>query len=176
MFKNWNESAKHIPTCLQIILCKHCLLHIRGLSWHYLYWILTVPTLPITWPGELSFKNGVFSGGLSGANTKHPHLKTFKGQYLLVRIYSWEPLTHPIGINGSDLYQRKACLSPCLVRSEPILRSELWKQHAALRKGVLARAWAPRNPASESVRIISHTQFPSQLHSLKAWDFCLYTI
>lgn len=43
----------------------------------------------------------------------HPALETFaKGPYLILRIYSWEPRTYPIGIEGSDLYQNKNLPQP----------------------------------------------------------------
>lgn len=57
-----------------------------------------------------------------------------------------------------------------------LLSNELWRHHTVAWTSVLITDHAHhKNQANELSRLISHTQFSSQLNSLKAWNCCLYT-
>lgn len=72
------------------------------------------------------------------------------------------------------LPEKKTCRSPCHMKNSQkqvveafITQTVKWCPHHS--------SWASQT-SSQWIRLISHTQFPSQLNSLKAWNVCLYTL
>lgn len=72
------------------------------------------------------------------------------------------------------LPEKKTCCSPRHVKNSQkqvveafITQTVKWCPHHS--------SWASQT-SSQWIRLISHTQFPSQLNSLKAWNVCLYTL
>lgn len=63
-----------------------------------------------------------------------------------------------------------------LEKNYSVLIKELWRHYTVAWNRVLfTDPEHHQNQANELGRLISHTQFSSQLNSLKAWNCCLYT-